>query len=159
MDETTIQDIRQRVTRWKKDWNGKGSPVADHEAERAWCFAVNIDDAELLLGEIERLEKENTDLRLQLQQAREHQWIVGIDQACPDCDKSRFLLMDSKAQEPDNPTGLPTFWFEINTGPYQADDTAIQRSHPWSRGPFATWTEANDAWKKFLKRQKKNGQP
>ncbi len=98
---------------------------------------------------VTRLEKENTDLRLQLQQAREHLTNAPLPP----------ILLDGSAIEPDTPTGLPTFWFEINTGPYQADDTAMQRSHPWSRGPFTSWNEANDEWKAYLKRQRENGQP
>ncbi len=58
MDETTIQDIRHRVTRWKKEWEDR------KDGDRTWIFAVNIDDVELMLAEIERLEKENAALHL-----------------------------------------------------------------------------------------------
>lgn len=66
MDQTTINDIRQRVTRWQKDakMNGK-------ESERTWIFAVNIDDVELLLKEIDRLTTWNKNLQTQLEDCME----------------------------------------------------------------------------------------
>jgi hypothetical protein len=63
MDEMTLSDIRQRIARWQKDWTAKGKPAADKEMERAWSFAVNIDDVELMLAEIERLQQENHELQ------------------------------------------------------------------------------------------------
>lgn len=135
MDKSTISDIRQRVARWQKEG----------EKRENWIFAVNIDDVELLLATIARLEVDNEALRLNLFQAREQLAYAPVK-------------LDAAAIEPDQPDCQPKYWFEINTGPYKADDTAMQRSHPWSRGPFASWNEANDEWKKFLKRQRENGQ-
>ena len=96
------------------------------------------------------LESENADLRLQLQQAREQLAYAPIPVT---------VTLDSTAIEPTPPTGLPAFWFEINTGPYKAEDTFIQRQHLYSYGPFASWSEANEEWKAYLKRQRENGRP
>ncbi len=142
---------------------------------------------------VSQLENENTDLRLQLQQAREHQWVVGVDKGKPGGEKTAkvtlingvvtHIELDETALEPDNPylkeiqnvtpdefrrlhqneypvpSGELRYFFNTYSGPYRMADTQAERDFAWSRGPFASWNEANDEWKKFLKRQKENGQP
>lgn len=73
MDETTVQDIRKRVARWQRDFQ-HGS-----ESERTWIFAINIDDVNLLLHEIEGMERQIADLHEQLQAARQYLPAGGQD--------------------------------------------------------------------------------
>lgn len=119
MDETTIKDIQTRTQRWEK---GMG---CGKDSERTWIFAVNIDDVNLLLSEITRLTQENTDLRLQLFQARE-----SLD-------------------EDHHPDGKEKWWFTPALGPHKARDTQTERE--FSHGPFDCRETADIQWKLFLK--------
>lgn len=155
MDETTISDIRQRVARWQKeDKNGD-------ERLRAWMYAINSEDVDLLLREIERLTKENDELRLQFLQAKEQEPVklIAVEHMSRDefiqlMEKNPALQVHLKSE---NPTGLEKYWFNEKLGPFKQVDTYFERSRRWTHGPYDTKEQADVEWRLFLKREKENG--
>lgn len=98
MDETTINDIRQRVARWLK-----GSLRDKPEDPKTWIFAINVDDVQMLLDLIEGLERQNADLREQLKAHSENAlrwWGIGVDEALPGADKT-VILRPPERKNPD----------------------------------------------------------